>query len=132
MWTLCVPFSPLLIVISIQATTAKGVPRYDLVKTRHGKKYFARAVKEQKDQSWMAVAASLVIQVIIWNKINCEIKQILMQFCSSVLRQAPGPIWLFLYWMKSRLSDLPLRRSANLTPFRPIRPDLTSSCPLFC
>ena len=49
----------------MQATTSEGVLRYDLVKTRHGKKYFARAVKENKDQSWMTVAASLVIQVTI-------------------------------------------------------------------
>lgn len=50
--------------MKLQAKTAKGVPRFDLVKTRHGKKYFAKVVKEPKDQSWMKVAVDLAIQCV--------------------------------------------------------------------
>ena len=49
---------------SLQAKTAKGVPRFDLVKHRHGKKYFAKSVKVAKDQSWMEVAVDLTLKVI--------------------------------------------------------------------
>ena len=50
--------------MKLQAKTVGGVPRFDLVKTRHGKKYFAKVVKEAKDQSWMKVAVDLTIQCV--------------------------------------------------------------------
>ena len=46
----------------MQAKTAAGVPQFDLVKHRHGKKYFAKVVKEPKDQSWREVAMMITIQ----------------------------------------------------------------------
>ena len=38
-------------------------PRFDLVTSRHGKKYFAKPVKVDKDYSWMEVAAQYKIKV---------------------------------------------------------------------
>ena len=46
-----------------QAKTAEGELRFDLVTSRHGKKYFAKPVKVDKDYSWMEVAAKYIIKV---------------------------------------------------------------------
>ena len=46
-----------------QRQTAAGVPKFDLVKQRHGKKYFIKVVKEKKDYSFRTIMASLTIQV---------------------------------------------------------------------
>jgi len=45
-----------------QAMTKDGVPRFDLVKQRHGKKYFAKMVKTDKDHSWREMVVRLLIQ----------------------------------------------------------------------
>ena len=113
--------------ISMQAKTAQGVPRYDLVKTRFGKKYFAKAVKVEKDQSWMTVAGSLVIQVTFWNNKEVKTSKIFINICFSVLRLVQGPVWLFPYWMMSLLSDQSFPRSVRLRPSRTTRADYSSS-----
>ena len=46
-----------------QATTADGVPRFDLIKSRHGKKYYAKIVRVDKDHSWREAVVALVLQV---------------------------------------------------------------------
>ena len=46
-----------------QAKTAEGVPKFDLIKSRHGKKYFPKIVKVDKDHSWRDMIVSLVIEV---------------------------------------------------------------------
>ena len=51
----------------MQARTDEGVPRFDLIKSRHGKKYFAKIVKVEKDHSWRDMIVLLVIEVIIEN-----------------------------------------------------------------
>jgi len=48
-----------------QATTSEGLLRFDLIKQRHGKKYYAKTVKEDKDHSWRELIVSLVIQCIV-------------------------------------------------------------------
>ena len=46
----------------MQAKTAEGVPQYDIVKNRHGKKYFAKVIKVAKDQSWRQVAMFITMK----------------------------------------------------------------------
>ena len=46
----------------MQAKTAEGVPQFDLMKHRHGKKYFAKVIKVAKDQSWREVAMLITMQ----------------------------------------------------------------------
>ena len=46
-----------------QAKTAAGAPRFDLVKQRHGRKYFVKAVKEEKDHSWRNKILHLIFEV---------------------------------------------------------------------
>ena len=46
-----------------QSKTAEGELRFDLVTSRHGKKYLAKPVKVNKDYSWMEVAAKYIIKV---------------------------------------------------------------------
>ena len=46
-----------------RAKTAEGVPKFDLIKSRHGKKYFPKIVKVDKDHSWRDMIVSLVIEV---------------------------------------------------------------------
>ena len=48
----------------LQARTLKGQPIYDVVQHRHGKKYFAKVVKEAKDQSWRDMAVLYTIRSI--------------------------------------------------------------------
>ena len=50
-----------------QARTADGVPRFDLIKSRHGRKYFAKVVKEEKDHSWREMIVKIVIEVFFFN-----------------------------------------------------------------
>ena len=53
-----------------QAKTTSGIPRFDLVKQRHGKKYHVRPIKEAKNNSWRHCMASLVIKVKVLILIN--------------------------------------------------------------
>ena len=46
-----------------QATTSGGLPRFDFVKQKHGKKHQVRAIKEAKDTSWRQCMASLLLKV---------------------------------------------------------------------
>ena len=46
-----------------QKTTAQGTLCFDLVKTRHAKKYQVKAVKVAKDTSWRNGLASLTVKV---------------------------------------------------------------------
>ena len=48
-----------------KARTAAGVPKFDLVKQRHGVKYFAKIVKTEKEHSWRDKIVVLIVQVTI-------------------------------------------------------------------
>ena len=49
--------------VELQRQTAGGLPRFDLVKQRHGKKYYVKAVKVPKDYNWRNTLASLTVKV---------------------------------------------------------------------
>ena len=55
-----------------QAITAAGVPRFDLVKQRHGRKYYAKMIKSPKDHAWRDMVVHMIVEVI--SKPNFESK----------------------------------------------------------
>ena len=46
-----------------QARTSAGVLKFDIIKSRHGKKYFPKIVKVDKDHSWRDMIVSVVFEV---------------------------------------------------------------------
>ena len=46
-----------------QKVTAGGKPMFALLKQRHGKKYFVRVIKVEKDYGWRNTLASLTVKV---------------------------------------------------------------------
>ena len=49
--------------IVLQRVSTEGQLVWDLVKTRHGKKHFVKAVKVAKDYGWRTSLASLTVKV---------------------------------------------------------------------
>ena len=47
----------------IQTRTSAGVLKFDIIKSRHGKKYFPKIVKVVKDHSWRDMIVSMVFEV---------------------------------------------------------------------
>lgn len=47
-----------------QAKTSKGVLKFDIVRQRHGKKYYAKPVKEDKNHSWREIILRMVVKCI--------------------------------------------------------------------
>ena len=54
---------------NFKARTAAGVPKFDLVKQRHGSKYFAKIVKTEKEYAWRDKIVELIVQVRISNQL---------------------------------------------------------------
>ena len=63
-----------------QDFTAAGEPKFIVVKNRHGKKYYAKVVKDSKDHSWRDFIANLIHEVPS-KKLNTNFRSFLCIVC---------------------------------------------------